>query len=76
MREREEGKTMPKKERRRSAKKSPKETEAPWLPDKDSILEVETFTSPKGKRYRVLKTDLTDPYDMVDEPNEPAGRDV
>jgi hypothetical protein len=35
----------------------------PGLPDPASVVAVETFTSPKGSRYRILKTNETDPYD-------------
>jgi hypothetical protein len=35
----------------------------PWLPDEATIISEETFTSPKGRRYRILRTNLTDPDD-------------
>jgi hypothetical protein len=35
----------------------------PGLPDPGSVLSEATFVSPKGKRYRVLKTTEEDPYD-------------
>jgi hypothetical protein len=40
------------------------------LPDPTTVISEETFTSPKGRRYRVLKTRQTDPYD-----DPPAGED-
>jgi len=33
------------------------------MPDETSILSEKAFTSPKGKKYRIIKTDETDPYD-------------
>jgi hypothetical protein len=33
------------------------------IPQKESILAVDTLISPKGKRYAVLETDQMDPYD-------------
>jgi hypothetical protein len=38
------------------------------LPDEASILSETTFTSPKGKRYRILKTTETDAYDPPEKP--------
>jgi hypothetical protein len=35
----------------------------PGLPDKASVVSEEAFVSPKGTRYRILKTSETDPYD-------------
>jgi hypothetical protein len=35
----------------------------PWLPDKAAIISEETFTSPQGRQYRILRTNLTDEYD-------------
>jgi hypothetical protein len=35
----------------------------PGLPAAGSVLSTKTFTSPKGNRYRILKTDEKDPYD-------------
>lgn len=39
----------------------------PGLPKEDSVVEEKPFVSPKGRRYRILRTDETDPYD------KPAG---
>ena len=36
---------------------------APGLPNPESVIAEKTFISPKGKRYRVLTTTETDPYD-------------
>jgi hypothetical protein len=33
------------------------------IPNKSSILSTETFVSPKGAQYTILKTDQMDPYD-------------
>ncbi len=43
----------------------------PGRPDEGSVLEEKEFTSPKGNRYRVIRTDETDPYDA---PLPPEGR--
>lgn len=31
-----------------------------WLPDSSSVVSAKTFVSPKGRRYRILRTDETD----------------
>jgi hypothetical protein len=33
------------------------------MPNEASVLSEKTFTSPKGKQYRIIKTDEMDPYD-------------
>ncbi len=33
------------------------------LPDEASIVSSKTFTSPRGKKYRIIKTRESDPYD-------------
>jgi hypothetical protein len=43
-----------------------------WLPDEAAIVSVETFTSPKGRRYRILRTNLTD---LTDPDNRPAAEE-
>jgi hypothetical protein len=35
----------------------------PELPDDSMVVSEETITSPKGRRYRILRTLETDPYD-------------
>jgi len=50
----------------RSARRKPGATSGkarPGLPDPSSIVSVKTFTSPKGKRYRIIETDERDGYD-------------
>ncbi len=42
----------------------------PGRPDEGSVLEEKEFTSPKGNRYRVIRTDETDPYDAPLPPEE------
>jgi hypothetical protein len=42
----------------------------PGMPNETSVLSEKAFTSPKGKRYRIIKTDETDPYDAPLSPNE------
>ena len=34
-----------------------------WLPEEAAIISEETFTSPQGRQYRILRTNLTDEYD-------------
>ena len=34
-----------------------------WLPDDAAVVSEEALTSPKGRRYRILRTNLTDPDD-------------
>lgn len=45
----------------------------PGMPDEASVLSEKTFTSPKGKRYRIIKTDETDPYDAPQPPEKRRG---
>ena len=40
----------------------------PGLPDEASVLFEKTFTSPKGKKYRIIKTDETNAYDAPTPP--------
>jgi len=42
----------------------------PGMPNEASVLSEKAFISPKGKRYRILKTDETDPYDAPLAPKE------
>jgi hypothetical protein len=39
------------------------EKERPGLPRKESRVSEKPFVSPKGKRYRIIKTDEKDAYD-------------
>jgi hypothetical protein len=39
------------------------EKERPGLPRNESRVSEKPFTSPKGRRYRIIKTDETDAYD-------------
>jgi hypothetical protein len=34
------------------------------IPSKSTIVSTDTFISPKGRRYTILETDQTDPYDV------------
>jgi hypothetical protein len=60
---------MPKREeRKRSASPGRKPTAKPQragrdIPRKESIVSVESFISPKGRRYTILETNQADPYD-------------
>ena len=33
------------------------------IPEKRSIVSTDAFTSPKGRRYTIIETNQTDPYD-------------
>lgn len=43
----------------------------PGLPAKESILEVKEFVSPKGKPYRILRTNEVDEYEEKARPERP-----
>ena len=45
------------------APESDADCERPGLPDPTTVVAEESFTSPKGRRYRIFKTRQTDPYD-------------
>jgi hypothetical protein len=48
----------------------------PGMPNKASVLSEKVFTSPKGKHYRIIRTDEMDPYDAPGYPKkQPGGRD-
>ena len=62
-----------------------RERRPPWLPDEAAILSEETFTSPQGRPYRILRTNLTDEYDAPVEgeaergdaaPSQPGNHDI
>jgi len=46
----------------------------PGMPSKASVLSEKAFTSPKGKHYRIITTDETDPYDAPVPPKEQRGQ--
>ena len=45
----------------------------PGLPDEKSVLSERMFTSPKGKKYRIIETEETDPYNAPQPPEERRG---
>jgi len=48
----------------------------PGMPKKASVLSEKEFKSPKGKRYRIIRTDEMDPYDApVDSKKQHRQRD-
>jgi hypothetical protein len=55
--------------KRKSRRGTPRETPQsgktpnPGLPDPESVVSERVFVSPKGRRYRVLRTTEKDPYD-------------
>jgi hypothetical protein len=44
----------------------------PGMPDEESIVSKKPFTSPKGRRYQIIETDETDPYDQPAPPKPPG----
>jgi hypothetical protein len=46
----------------------------PGMPNKASVLSEKAFTSPKGKHYRIIRTDEMDPYDAPVSHKEQRGR--
>ena len=46
----------------------------PYLPNRASVLSEKELTSPTGKRYRIIRTDETDPYDAHGRPKKPPGQ--
>jgi hypothetical protein len=45
----------------------------PGLPNAESVVSEKTFTSSKGKRYRIIKTTEKDPYDKPDDTEKKRG---
>jgi hypothetical protein len=43
-----------------------REKQRPGLPDPSAVVGESTLTSPKGSRYRVIRTTEKDPYDKPD----------
>ena len=63
----------PGKEDRRGSRKSGEnaslsEETRPGLPDPSSVVAETVFVSPKGRRYRILRTDEKDAYDPPERP--------
>ncbi|HVR96115.1 MAG TPA: hypothetical protein VMW27_05845 [Thermoanaerobaculia bacterium] len=58
---------MPRPGRSGKGEGPPEAPSRPGLPAPESVVSEKTFTSPKGKRYRILRTDETDPYDKPTE---------
>jgi hypothetical protein len=60
------------KDDKREGKGKPKPSPPPnpGLPDKETIVSERMFTSPKGKRYRIIRTTEKDPYDPPDDENK------
>jgi hypothetical protein len=61
------GTAMAKKKGKKDSK--PRLPRNPGLPDKDTVISERTFTSPKGMRYRIIRTTEKDPYDSPDGDN-------
>ncbi len=45
----------------------------PGLPTEDSVREVDTFVSPQGEEYQILRTTETDAYDKLAKQESPRG---
>jgi hypothetical protein len=58
----------------KGATKSAGGKERPGMPNKASVLSEKAFTSPKGKHYRIIRTDEMDPYDAPVSPKERHAR--
>ena len=58
---------------RRKDQRDAPEQPNPGLPDPATVVSERTFTSPKGKRYRIIKTTEKDPYDPPDDDSKGAG---
>ncbi len=56
--------------KRNCATGSSREKGRPGMPKEESILSEKAFRSPKGKHYRIIRTDETDPYDAPVPPKE------
>jgi hypothetical protein len=57
-----------------SVTRSDKVEGRPYLPNKAAVLSEKGFTSPTGKRYRIIRTDETDPYDAPGPPKKQPGQ--
>jgi hypothetical protein len=57
---------------RKDQGKTPKQPN-PGLPDPATVVSERMFTSPKGRRYRIIKTTETDPYDPPDHQKRRGG---
>jgi hypothetical protein len=53
--------------RESSGEKPPGKARNPGLPDPESVVSERIFISPKGRRYRILRTTDKDPYDPPDD---------
>ena len=62
------GKEDRKGSRKSGEKTSPSERARPGLPDPSSVVAETAFVSPKGRRYRILRTDEKDAYDPPEWP--------
>ena len=58
----------------KGATESAEGKERPGMPTKASVLSEKAFTSPKGKYYRIIRTDEMDPYDAPVSPKEQRAR--
>jgi hypothetical protein len=54
-------------------RKDQRDRRNPGLPDPATVVSERMFTSPKGRRYRIIKTNEKDPYDPPDDENKGSG---
>jgi hypothetical protein len=48
-----------------------KKPQRPGLPNPASVIEEKVFVSPKGTKYRILRTNEVDEYEERPEPRKP-----
>lgn len=47
----------------------------PWLPDPKSVIEVKGVRSPAAGAFRIIRTDIVDPYEKpLGAPKRPRGK--
>jgi len=48
----------------------------PWLPDPESVVEVREVRSPVAGAFRIIRTNIVDPYEepLPPPPKRPRGR--
>jgi len=63
-------KTKPARKKRKTIRNETSLENITGMPAKDSVIGEVTFKSPKGKVYRILKTNETDAYDNLEEEPE------
>jgi hypothetical protein len=57
----------------REDRRDPRRRRNPGLPNPATVVSERMFTSPKGRRYRIIKTNEKDPYDPPNDEDKDAG---